>query len=156
MRILLISDIHIPIRNKYDNLEKIGINQFDYIISMGDYTEEDVIYYFKSHSPEFYGVFGNVDEYNIKYMLPEKKVIKLGNYNIGIIHGHQAGWGDPKKLINRFQNIDILLYGHSHRKDDSIINGIRCINPGAFCDGNYAILEIRSDGILLNWKQVSI
>ncbi|WGS65880.1 metallophosphoesterase family protein [Marinitoga aeolica] len=154
IKVLLISDIHIPKRNRYDKLEKINYSQLDYIIATGDYIEEDVIFYFKSQKPIFYGVFGNADEYNIKFSLPEKRIIKLGNYNIGIIHGHQAGWGDPSKLIQRFNNIDVLIYGHSHKKDDRVIKGIRCINPGAFCDGKYAILEMGSDSLSLKWMQV--
>lgn len=155
MKILLISDIHIPTRNRYDYLEKIDYNRYDYILAMGDYEEEDVLFYFKAQKPIFYGVFGNMDEYDVKYALPEKRVIKLNDYNIGLIHGHQAGWGDPARLVNRFdEKINILLYGHSHRKDDTIISGIRCINPGAFCDGKYAELEIRSEELLVHWMEV--
>ncbi|SHE57281.1 hypothetical protein SAMN02745164_00713 [Marinitoga hydrogenitolerans DSM 16785] len=154
IKVLLISDIHIPTRSRYEYLEKINYSNYDYILATGDFVEEDVIFYFKAQKPIFYGVFGNVDYYDVKYTLPEKRIIKLGNYNIGMIHGHQAGWGDPTKLIKRFQNIDILVYGHSHRKDDKNINGIRCINPGAFCEGSYAELEIRGDEILLMWMQV--
>lgn len=154
IKILLISDIHIPTRNRYERLEKIDYNKYDYIIATGDFSEEDVIYYFKAQKPIFYGVFGNTDDYNIKFSLPEKRVIKIKDYNIGMIHGHQAGWGDPSKLIHKFNNIDILLYGHSHRKDDKIINGIRCINPGAFCDGYYAELEVGSDSLSLKWMKI--
>ncbi|WP_084825172.1 metallophosphoesterase family protein [Marinitoga sp. 1197] len=154
IKILLISDIHIPTRNRYENLEKINFSEYDYVIATGDFVEEDVLFYFQAQKPIFYGVFGNVDYYDIKYALPEKRVIRLGNYNIGMIHGHQAGWGDPEKLIKRFQKIDILIYGHSHRKSDIIINGIRCINPGAFCEMSYANLYIRSDDISLKWMQV--
>jgi len=153
IKCLLISDIHIPTRSRYEYLEKIDFDKYDYILAMGDFVEENLLFYFKAQKPIFYGVFGNMDDYDVKFTLPEKRIIKLGNYNIGMIHGHQEGWGDPTKLVRRFQNIDILLYGHSHRQDDKIIDGIRCINPGAFCDRKYAELEIRSDEILIHWME---
>ncbi|AEX85797.1 phosphoesterase, MJ0936 family [Marinitoga piezophila KA3] len=153
-KILLISDIHIPTRSTYLQLEKIDYSKYDYIIASGDFIEEEVIFYFKAQSPEFIGVYGNADYYDVKYSLPEKRIINIEGKKIGIIHGHQAGWGDPERLIKRFSNIDIMIYGHTHRPDDRIINNIRCINPGAFCENSYAILEIGSDEVSLKFQKI--
>ncbi len=61
-----------------------------------------------------HAVRGDFDE---NPALPETKVISIGNFKIGIIHGHQvAPWGDLEALacVQRQLDVDILISGHTH------------------------------------------
>ena len=49
--------------------------------------------------------------------LPETKLVSIGNFKIGIIHGHQVvPWGDLEALaaVQRELDCDILVSGHTH------------------------------------------
>lgn len=49
---------------------------------------------------------------------PEQKVVTVGNFKIGLTHGHQVvPWGDIESLalVQRQLDVDILITGHTHR-----------------------------------------
>ena len=76
-------------------------------------------------------VKGDFDEYP---GLPETKVITIGNFKIGIIHGHQViPWGDLEALaaIQRQLDCDILVSGHTHQNSITQYDGKYFINPGS-------------------------
>ncbi len=67
-------------------------------------------------SPDFHIVAGDFD--NDTETIPETKTINIGDFVIGLIHGHQVvPWGDAKALdAIRYQlGCDILISGHTHR-----------------------------------------
>ena len=37
---------------------------------------------------------------------------------------------------------DLALYGHTHRAAADTCEGVLCVNPGALCDGRYAVLTL--------------
>lgn len=65
---------------------------------------------------------------------PDTAVVNIGDFKIGVCHGHQAvPWGDRDALsiIQRRLGVDILVTGHTHafgayRHDGGIV-----INPGS-------------------------
>lgn len=75
---------------------------------------------------------GNMDSREVKNRLPEKKIVEVGEFKIGLIHG----WGSPngleKKVAESFQNVACVVFGHSHRDFNKIIDGVLIFNPGAF------------------------
>ena len=49
---------------------------------------------------------------------PDQKVVSVGNFKIGLTHGHQVvPWGDIESLalIQRQLDVDILITGHTHK-----------------------------------------
>lgn len=53
---------------------------------------------------------------NLSY--PEQKVVTVGQFRIGLCHGHQVvPWGnvDALALIQRQLDVDILITGHTHK-----------------------------------------
>lgn len=132
-----------PKHNSFNYLEKLELKKYDGFIITGDFVEEDIYYFFKSYNKDLFCVYGNMDDIFLKNNLKEKIVFQLSKFQIGIIHGHQTGFAYPEKLISVFnKKIDLLIYGHSHKKDNRLIDNIRVINPGAFCDGDYGELII--------------
>jgi len=151
MKLLIISDIHIPVKSSFKVFDKINFEKYDYIISCGDMEEEDTLSFLEVQKPIFLGVYGNCDSYYIKNNLREKIRIKLENHNIGIIHGHQSFMrGDYKGLIKNFDDINILFYGHSHMQQIADYKGIKTVNPGAFFKGEYAEVYTDKDKITVN------
>merc|ERR1719223_1014606 len=66
--------------------------------------------------------------------LPEQKVVKIGEFRIGISHGHQVvPWGDPESLANlqRQLDVDILITGHTHKNEVYEYEKKYIINPGS-------------------------
>lgn len=73
---------------------------------------------------------GDFDDMN----LPETKVVKIGGFRIGLIHGHQVvPWGDLEALaaVQRRLDCDVLISGHTHQNAITQLDGKYFINPGS-------------------------
>lgn len=69
---------------------------------------------------------------NLNY--PEQKVVTVGQFRIGLSHGHQVvPWGDPEALalIQRQLDVDILISGHTHKFEAYEHENKFYINPGS-------------------------
>jgi putative phosphoesterase len=150
MRIVVISDTHIPHRAK-DLPAKLWeeIEKADLVIHAGDYTSFD-FYTELTSVAEVRGVYGNMDEYRLTEILPEKEILEVEGKRIGIFHGFGAPLGLEKRVRKKFENdkVDIIIYGHSHRAVLKEEDNLLIINPGSPTDKiftrylSYAILEI--------------
>jgi len=90
-------------------------------------------------------VRGDFDE-TVSY--PESKVIQVGQFKIGVCHGHQViPWGDPEGLaqLQRQLDVDILVTGHTHKFKAYEYEKKFIINPGS-ATGAYSPL-ISSDPV---------
>ena len=79
---------------------------------------------------------------NTKY--PENKVLTLGEFKVGLCHGHQAvPWGDRESLaiLQRQLDVDILINGHSHKFEAFEYESKFFINPGS-ATGAYSGLNV--------------
>ena len=112
--------------------------KLQYVLSLGNIGSRESYDWLKSLSNNFHAVKGEFDEGNY----PETKVVQIGEFKIGMIHGHQVTpWGDPEALSNiqRQLNCDILLSGHTHVNSVSIYDGKYYINAGSI-SGAYSPL----------------
>ncbi len=155
MKIGVISDTHIP--DRAGGIPAKVLEEFknvDMIIHAGDLVETGVLDVLRSVCPNVSAVWGNMDPDEIKNVLPEKVVLRIGKFRIGVIHGY----GVPNKLIDLVQsvfecdNVNIIIFGHSHNSVNEKRNGILFFNPGSPTDkvfsehNSYGIIEI-NDGI---------
>ena len=65
---------------------------------------------------------------------PEQKVVSVGQFRIGLTHGHQiVPWGDREgvAMLQRQLDVDILIYGHTHKFDAYEHESKFYINPGS-------------------------
>src|SRR5690625_1302200 len=91
MKVVIVSDTHIP--KKGHNLPTRLLKELgtaDHIIHGGDWSTMKVYEKLASYAPVT-GVHGNIDEDNVIDEFPDKQVIKLNGYKIGIVHGHGSG-----------------------------------------------------------------
>ena len=151
MRIGVIADTHIPDRAK-DIPQKIleDFKGMDMVIHAGDFVDLSVLDKLKSVCRNVKAVWGNMDPYEVRKNLPEKEVIKVANYKIGIMHGY----GHPNKLIElmtevfKDDDVDLIIFGHAHSPLKKKIGNILYFNPGSLTDeifspyNSYGIIEI--------------
>jgi putative phosphoesterase len=119
-KIGLISDTHGLLRKEaMENLKEC-----DLIIHAGDVGKIEVLEELESIS-KVVGVKGNCDKDKNLEDLPFSKIININNVNIYIIHDIKTIDIDLKR-----EDIDIVIYGHSHKYDNYEKDGIIYINPG--------------------------
>lgn len=117
MKIVVISDTHMP--KKAKQLPPIVLEYLknsDYIFHLGDWQTLDLYNELKNFAP-IIGVAGNVDQAELVDFLGYEKIITLNGFQFGLVHGHQGkGRTTEERAINTFtgQNVDAILFGHSH------------------------------------------
>jgi len=133
MKIAIISDTHI--HKHLDKLETLIKNRFhsvDMIIHAGDYTDIRAISLLKRCS-NFVGVWGNNDKGSIRELTNETEIIVVEKYRIGIYHGHgdKCSTLDNAYAAFRDDEVDIIIYGHSHQPSIITKKKILMLNPGS-------------------------
>ena len=113
MRLIVISDTHIPQRIKeLPDILVQEINKADGIIHAGDFTSYRFYENLKSISKELYAVKGNMDDNYISTNLTDKLIIEIEGKRIGIMHGYGPPYGLEdilKKIILIFLYLDIAI-----------------------------------------------
>ena len=131
--VLVVGDMFVPQRSPDINEQFKSIlipNKLQHVLSLGNIGSRESYDWLKSLSNDFHTVKGDFDEGDI----PEKKVVQIGEFKIGMIHGHQVlPWGDLDALTNiqRELGCDILLSGHTHQIDIKVKDKKFYINPGS-------------------------
>ena len=69
-----------------------------HVLCTGNMCTKEQHAFLKTLSPNVHIVKGDFDEVAT---LPDQKVVKIGNFKIGLIHGHQVvPWGDIESLAS--------------------------------------------------------
>jgi vacuolar protein sorting-associated protein 29 len=139
---LVVGDFHIPHRavkipEKFQRM--LVPNKMQHVLCTGNLVTKEQHDELKSLAPNVHIVRGDFDE---DQSFPESKVIQIGQFKIGLIHGHQiVPWGDAHSLamIQRQMDVDILITGHTHKNEVNEYEGKWFINPGSIT-GSYSTL----------------
>jgi len=150
----LIGDTHIPSRGP--EIPKNIINDFkerniDYLFHLGDYTKykvyNDLLETFGKD--KVIGIRGNMDDYKLIKILPEKIEFDLYSHKIFMTHGT----GGPDMIIERLNKYfdlskyDIIIFGHVHHPyNEKWRDGKLYISPGTPTDKKFT--DINSYGFL--------
>ncbi|MFF8278510.1 metallophosphoesterase family protein [Streptomyces lateritius] len=136
MRLLLTSDTHVPARARsLPGALLAGIDEADVVIHAGDWTDEATLDLFQSRSRRLIGVFGNNDGPPLRRRLPEVARAELAGLRFGVVHETGAAGGRERRCAERFPDLDVLVFGHSHIPWDSVApGGLRLLNPGSPTD----------------------
>ena len=103
------------------------------VLHAGDLTELAVLEAFSDK--EIVAVHGNMCSSAVRHELPEEKVIEIGGFRIGLTHGWGNPFGVSRKVEGIFDTVDVIVYGHTHRSDNKVRDGVLYFNPGAFYGG---------------------
>lgn len=153
MKIGVISDTHLrKATPELCELQHTVFADVSLILHAGDLTELEVLDAFSDK--EVVAVQGNMDSHAVRNQLPAREVIEIEGFRIGITHGLGNPFGMPRKLAGTFDNVDVIVYGHTHRSDNQVRDGVLFFNPGAF-SGGFPFFRGRSVGILTLGQSVS-
>lgn len=153
MRILVLSDTHIPITAQdlpwqiYKEIDAV-----DMIIHAGDFIDLSVLKKLRSLK-ETKAVRGNMDPKEIQADLNTKEIFNIGKFKIGLIHGYGAPSEIMTTVKKEFDKVDVLIFGHSHAAMNMKKDGVLYFNPGSPTDkifatkNTYGILEITDKAI---------
>lgn len=130
MKIGILSDTHLTrVTPELKRLFKIHFSDVDLIFHAGDMVDLPVYEFLQSYKVE--AVQGNMDAGNLKAILPVKKNFTFSGFKIGLIHGWGPAGGLEDRLRPEFNDINCLVYGHSHKPANHWSDGILFFNPGS-------------------------
>jgi len=129
MRIGVISDTHVTSFAEISDRILLTLAEVDLIIHAGDFVTKDVLDGLKRLG-EVKAVCGNMDSGELRRILPEKELLMIGEKRIGITHGSGGPYGIEDRVGRMFEDVDVIVYGHSHQPKNEIKKGILFFNPG--------------------------
>lgn len=138
-KLVVISDSHHDIA-RLERLIPI-INSADYLVFCGDGIM-DIMYIRGSITVPIVCVKGNND-INANVNITELASVAFGNTRAIVTHGHK--YGVQMGLRNLYgaatmHGARLVFFGHTHTYCDRIEGGVHFINPGALCNGSYALV----------------
>lgn len=138
MRVGVLSDTHVPALVKA--LPPVIFELFqgvDLILHAGDLVETSVLDELRTIAP-VEAVAGNMDDAGVHLKLTAKKIIFLGKYKVGLIHGKYKIELQREMIRKEFNDIDLIVYGHSHVPFWGKVDGVYFLNPGSPTDKRHA------------------
>ena len=149
MKVICISDTHVDGMGKLPAALYDALKTADLIIHAGDITSPSVIEELMSMAP-VEAVAGNMDGWDISNYHPKKKVVEAGGFRIGITHGAGRVTNIEERVLAIFEgdNVDCIVFGHSHNPVVSRHGRVLLVNPGSPTDKrwapyiSYAVLEL--------------
>jgi len=142
MRIAVLADTHVHMLEDLSKKIIDALSSVDLIIHAGDFIDVQVLKELK-RLREVKAVQGNMDSTELKTVLPVQEIVEIENKRIGITHGSGSPWGIEERVRKMFESdrIDIIVYGHTHRSQNKVIDDILFFNPGKATD-SFGILTI--------------
>jgi putative phosphoesterase len=175
MKIGILSDTHIPVLSPVLPARIAGVFEgLDIILHAGDICELYMLEQFQETYTLTFAVSGEGDSEEVRRYLEERQVVRFGERRIGLVHGHQfelgqkgtmswlhqlfGGKSDPETLpdflLAQFaeDNVDAIVFGHTHQPHIKMHQGVLLFNPGAALAGpgrrpSVGILDVRERSI---------
>ncbi|WP_200301462.1 metallophosphoesterase family protein [Streptomyces adelaidensis] len=136
MRLLLMSDTHLPKRAKELPGRLLDeLPHADVVVHAGDWVDEATLDLLESRSHRLIGVYGNNDGPALRARLPEVARAELAGLRLAVVHETGPAQGRERRCADRFPDCDVLVFGHSHIPwDTTTTTGLRLLNPGSPTD----------------------
>ncbi|MCD7438122.1 metallophosphoesterase [Streptomyces lincolnensis] len=136
MRLLLMSDTHLPKRAKALPAPLLAeLPHADVVFHAGDWVDTATLDLLQSHSRRLVGVYGNNDGPQLRARLPEVAYADLDGLRFAVVHETGTAQGREARCAARFPDTDVLVFGHSHIPwDTTAPTGLRLLNPGSPTD----------------------
>ncbi|MGW1376279.1 metallophosphoesterase family protein [Streptomyces sp. NPDC002446] len=136
MRLLLISDTHLPRRAKALPPQLLDeLPRADVVVHAGDWVDTATLDLLEARARRLIGVYGNNDGPELRSRLPEVAYAELEGVRFGVVHETGPAQGRERRCAERFPDLDVLVFGHSHIPWDSLADDrLRLLNPGSPTD----------------------
>ena len=136
MKVVVISDTHMPTRAKVLPRALLAdLEGADLILHAGDLATVDVLNMLREHAP-VHAVHGNVDEPELRRVLPRRTKVDLGGRTVGLVHGDSPSLPTVQRARAEFvdEGVDAIVFGHSHKPLLRREDGVLLFNPGSPTD----------------------
>ncbi|MER5923979.1 metallophosphoesterase family protein [Streptomyces mirabilis] len=136
MRLLLMSDTHLPKRAKALPPQLMAeLPHADVVVHAGDWVDTATLDLLEERAHRLVGVYGNNDGPALRARLPEVARVDLDGLRLGVVHETGAAQGRERRCAERYPDLDVLVFGHSHVPWDTTTGtGLRLLNPGSPTD----------------------
>lgn len=129
MKVGVLSDTHLHrVTKKFREIYDRYLSDTDIILHAGDVVSTELVDFLGRKN--FHGVKGNMDPLDVQHLLPSTKVIEIGRFRLGLVHGWGASAGLEDRIRSKFDSVDVIVYGHSHQAVNHERDGILFFNPG--------------------------
>lgn len=144
MKIGVVSDTHL--REPYPEFKKIielHFKDVEKIFHAGDFVDWSIAEYLSSLK-ELVAICGNMDFQDIRNAFPLKRIVEIEGFKIGLIHGGGPPFGIEPRIRGEFDEVDVIVYGHTHTPANHQVKNTYFFNPGSATRsyGNQATLGI--------------
>jgi putative phosphoesterase len=130
--IAIISDTHMPRgwRRLPDEC-LVRLRAAELILHAGDLIRLSVLRELQGYG-EVIAVAGNVDDADVRAVLPTRREVEVAGVRIGLIHDAGPAAGRIARLRRQFPRQDAVIFGHSHIPlHESSLDGFQIFNPGS-------------------------
>lgn len=130
------ADTHVPRRARELPEELLAeVARADVVVHAGDWVDTATLDLLQARSRRLLGVYGNNDGPALRARLPEVAYAELGGVRVGVVHETGPARGREARCAERFPELDVLVFGHSHIPWDSVAGDrLRLLNPGSPTD----------------------
>ncbi|OBF06388.1 YfcE family phosphodiesterase [Mycobacterium sp. ACS4054] len=136
MRLLLISDTHVPNRAR-DLPARVWeeVEAADVVLHAGDWVVPELLDELDSRSARLVACWGNNDGPALRARLPERADVTLAGVRFTVVHETGASSGREARMSRLYPDTQVLVFGHSHIPwDTTTATGLRMLNPGSPTD----------------------
>jgi hypothetical protein len=137
MRLLLTTDTHVPKRaRQLPPALLAAVDVADVVFHAGDWVDEATLDLMRARARQLVAVYGNNDGPGLRARLPEVARVRVGGVRFAVVHETGPARGREERCAERFPDVDVLVFGHSHIPWDSVAapGGLRLLNPGSPTD----------------------
>jgi putative phosphoesterase len=144
----LISDTHGLLRPEvFDAFAGV-----DHIVHAGDVGDPEILDELAALAPVT-AVWGNVDGWELRRRLPEVANLRLGDFDVVVIHGQQFGSPTARIVAAAHPAADLVVFGHSHTPEIERVGRGLAVNPGSAGKARFSLpvtvaVVTASDGTL--------
>ncbi|GAA4754164.1 metallophosphoesterase [Nocardioides endophyticus] len=134
--VVLIADTHVPKRARdLPSPVWTAMEQADVVIHAGDWVDERLLDECERRTRSLVGVWGNKDHGALRERLTEVARVDIEGIRFGVVHETGPAKGREERCGARFDDLDVLVLGHSHIPwDTTSETGLRQLNPGSPTD----------------------
>ncbi|TDD59559.1 metallophosphoesterase [Kribbella antibiotica] len=136
MRLVLISDTHLPVRAKrLPDAVWEAVDSADVVIHAGDWVNVALLDELEARAARLVGCWGNNDGDELRARLPEVARVTLDGLAVAVVHETGTAKGREERCETAYPGVDLLVFGHSHIPwDTTTAGGLRLLNPGSPTD----------------------
>lgn len=136
VELLLMSDTHVPSRARSLPPEVLDlVPRVDVVVHAGDWVDVATLDLLEARARRLVAVYGNNDGPELRTRLPEVAYAELEGVRFAVVHETGPARGRERRCAERFPDVDVLVFGHSHIPwDSSAGERLRLLNPGSPTD----------------------